>query len=237
MASLMPVFVFCPASRRPSSAPKNLACFAVVIGVCGLSLHPFPGIALPPLCVLPHLRPIESNLNELMGLDSDSTNGPHHPQAYRCPPDKSSVDPSTNILQKSQTRFGPPVHTYTRAQGIEDGTLVDVSTVAQEAGIRFSVALTRAAWERCVTVPEGVECQDEDGRLWDVLWLLRQAIRADIAESYRTGNRRIGNTIRFGVHVRNNNRSGFPPLAYLKSICGPGDNGEPVLTVMLPEED
>ncbi len=25
--------------------------------------------------------------------------------------------------------------------------------------------------------------------------------------------------------------------ATLKAMCGPGDNGEPVLTVMLPEED
>jgi hypothetical protein len=37
--------------------------------------------------------------------------------------------------------------------------------------------------------------------------------------------------------VRNDNRSGTPPLVRLKALCGPGDQGEPVITVMLPEED
>jgi hypothetical protein len=40
---------------------------------------------------------------------------------------------------------------------------------AQEAGIRFPVALTAAEWERCVAMPPSVACQDEAGRLWDVL--------------------------------------------------------------------
>jgi hypothetical protein len=47
---------------------------------------------------------------------------------------------------------------------------IDVSAVAREAGIRYPVALTRAAWEKCVTVPPGVLYQDESGRLWDVVW-------------------------------------------------------------------
>jgi hypothetical protein len=40
--------------------------------------------------------------------------------------------------------------------------------------------------------------------------------------------------VRFGVHVRNDNRERTPPLVRLKALCGPGDQGEPVLTVMLP---
>lgn len=133
--------------------------------------------------------------------------------------------------------FGPPIYTYTRAQAIEDGALVDVTATAREAGLRFPVALTRAAWERCVTIPKGVRCQDEAGRLWDVLHCLHYAIRDDIYRSYTTRNRRAGDTVRFGVHVRNDNRNRIPPLVQLKSICGPGDDGEPVLTIMLPEED
>ena len=61
------------------------------------------------------------------------------------------------------------IYRYTRAQAIEDGVLIDVSAVACEAGIAYPVALTSAAWGRCVAVPPGVECQDEAGRLWDVL--------------------------------------------------------------------
>jgi hypothetical protein len=60
------------------------------------------------------------------------------------------------------------IHRYRRAQALADGVLVDVSATAREAGIRYPVALTRAAWERCVAIPPGVVCQDEAGRLWDV---------------------------------------------------------------------
>jgi hypothetical protein len=102
--------------------------------------------------------------------------------------------------------------------------LIDVSATAREAGIRYPVALTCAAWGRCVAVLPGVECQDEAGRLWDVLRLA--AGRSD-----------GGAEVRFGVHVRNDNREGTPPLVRLKALCGPGDQGEPVITVMVPEED
>jgi hypothetical protein len=119
------------------------------------------------------------------------------------------------------------VHRYSRAQATEDGVLIDVSAVAREAGIRYPVALTSAAWARCVAVPPGVECQDEAGRLWDVLFLLRLAI----------GRSDGGSVVRFGVHVRDSNREGTPPLVRLKAVCGPGDQGEPVITVMVPDED
>jgi hypothetical protein len=117
------------------------------------------------------------------------------------------------------------MHAYTRADALRDGVLIDVSATAKEAGIRWPVALTRAAWERCVQVPPGVICQDEAGRLWDVLFLL--ALSARQAE---------GAEVRFAVHVRNDNRDRTAPLVRLKAVCGPGDGGEPVLTVMMPGE-
>ena len=122
---------------------------------------------------------------------------------------------------------GDLIHRYGRADALRDGVLIDVSATASEADIRWPVALTCAAWERCVRVPPGVVCQDEAGRLWDVLFLLACAI-------WRGGN---GAGMRFGVHVRNDNRERTPPLVHLKAVCGPGDDGEPVVTVMLPEED
>src|SRR5436190_11599196 len=102
------------------------------------------------------------------------------------------------------------IHRYTRADALRDGALIDVSQTAKEAGIRWPVALTRAVWERCVSVPPGVAYQDEAGRLWDVLWLLRCAI-----------GRGNGAAVRFGVHVRNDNRDRTPPLVRLKALCGP----------------
>src|SRR5262245_23469381 len=75
----------------------------------------------------------------------------------------------------------------------------DRRATAQEAGIRWPVALTAAAWAKCVEVPPGVACQDEAGRLWDMLWLLRCAVG------------RGGPEVRFGVLVRNDNRERTPP--------------------------
>jgi hypothetical protein len=119
------------------------------------------------------------------------------------------------------------IHRYGRADALRDGTLIDVSASAREAGLRYPVALTAAVWGRCVAVPPGVTGQDDAGRLWDLLWMLRLAVRAS------TG----GSEVRFAVRVREDNRERTPPLVRLKALCGPGDQGEPVITVLLPEED
>src|ERR1700739_616105 len=103
------------------------------------------------------------------------------------------------------------IHPYSRKQDVEDGTLIDVTPAAREAGITFPVALTAAAWARCVAVPPGVACQDEGGRLWDVLTMFRFAAR-----------RAAGDSLSFALHVRNSNRRGTPPLVRLKAVCGPG---------------
>jgi hypothetical protein len=119
------------------------------------------------------------------------------------------------------------IYGYSRKQAIEDGVLIDVSVTAREAGFRFPVALTRAVWEQCVRVPDSVSGQDEAGRLWDILWMLHLAIK-------QHGG---GSEIAFALHVRNDNRNGTPPLVRLKALCGPGDDAEPVITILLPEED
>ncbi|APW63519.1 DUF6573 family protein [Paludisphaera borealis] len=118
------------------------------------------------------------------------------------------------------------IHSYTRAQAIEDGTLVDVSVRAKEAGFKIPVALTRAVWSRYVEIPAGVDCQDEAGRLWDVLWMLHVAI----------GQTGLGqDTLSYQLYVRNDNQK--PRLVNLKATCGPGDDAAPVLTILCPDED
>ena len=46
--------------------------------------------------------------------------------------------------------FGPVVASYSRAQAIEDGVLIDVTAMAREAGFKWPVALTHTAWCDCV---------------------------------------------------------------------------------------
>ena len=116
------------------------------------------------------------------------------------------------------------IFAYTRAQAIEDGVLIDVSEMAKEAGFTMPVAITATAWGMYVTVPDGVECQDEQGRLWDILSMLRFAIK-------RGGQ---GSQLLFTLLVNND---GEPKPVELKAICGPGDDAEPVITIMLPHED
>ena len=89
------------------------------------------------------------------------------------------------------------------------------------------MAITSTVWGKYVEVPEGVSCQDERGRLWDILWMLR------------CNARRGGDTLFFKLYVRNHNRERLTSrdLVTLKAICGPGDTPEPVITIMLPDED
>ncbi|HZZ26707.1 MAG TPA: DUF6573 family protein [Pirellulales bacterium] len=115
---------------------------------------------------------------------------------------------------------------YSREAAIADGVLIDVSALAEEAGVKYPTAMTAAVFAECVRVPDGVEGQDEDGRLWNVLTMFRLAARASKSSS----------TIRFSVLVRNaNNRA--PQPVELKAVCGPGDDVSPVITIMLPNED
>jgi len=116
---------------------------------------------------------------------------------------------------------------YSRKQAIEDGVLVDVTETAKEAGMKYPTALTTAVWQKYVVVPEGVEGQDEQGRLWDILWMLRAAIVSD--------KRTEASRVDFKLMVRNDNRR--PKEVVLKALCGPGADAEPVVTVMLPHED
>lgn len=126
--------------------------------------------------------------------------------------------------------FGEPIHTYTRAQALEDGVLVDVSETAREAGFRFPVAMTRAAWADCVEWTDADSkrqtYQDESGRLWDVIWMASRAAR-------RGGSETLFELLR----VPRGGRGQRPRRTVLKMHCGPGDAGEPCITLSLPSED
>ena len=131
-------------------------------------------------------------------------------------------------MNPNESPFGDVVFSYTRAQAVADGVQVEVTKTAREAGISFPVFLTRTAFDAYVTVPPGVTGQDEAGRLWDVLWMLRFAILRS-----RPGCDRIP----VALYVRNDNRAA--KLVKLVATCGPLDIGDPqpAITVMMPDED
>ena len=120
--------------------------------------------------------------------------------------------------------FGPIIYAYTRADAIRDGELIDVTATAAEMGYRVPVAVTRAVWVGVVE-PDDTPGQSAEGRLWDVLWMLHYAIA--------TGPR-AGSTIAFQLYAL---IGGVSRLVTLKAEMGPGDEAEPVLTIMWPDED
>ena len=145
---------------------------------------------------------------------------------------KNSQPSPNNADGQSGSDFGPVIYSYTRAQAVADGVQVEVTKTALEAGISFPVFLTRGVFDQYVTVPEGVTAQDEAGRLWDVVWMLRFAIlRA------RGGASVPASRLPVALYVRNDDRAAR--LVKLIATCGPLDLDEPqpAITVMWPDED
>ncbi len=121
------------------------------------------------------------------------------------------------------------IHAYTRAQAIADGVLVDLSKepMCREAGFKLPIAMTATAFSQAVggldgePLPSG---QDQKGRLWDVLMVMR----------FEAGRHRETDRFNFDVLVWDGKKHN---TVHLWCHIGPGDQGEPVLTVMLQGED
>ena len=123
------------------------------------------------------------------------------------------------------------IEVYTRAQAFEDGVLVDISEWAREYGFVFPVAVNNSVWS-LIEDPEGMKCagQSVKGRGLDVVAMLATYIKRSQG----------GSAIKFPVIFTTGiSRTGKEKREtfWLKGVCGPGDNGEPVITVMLPDED
>jgi len=122
---------------------------------------------------------------------------------------------------------------YTRTQALEDGVLVDVSTLAKEAGFTIPVAVTSAVWERCIFWTEEDDdrqtIQHTNGRLWDVLSMLKFAVSGSKGQLDRLYYKLL--------IIPRGGKATRPKLTTLKALIGGGDNGEPVITIMLPNED
>jgi len=140
---------------------------------------------------------------------------------------------NTSYEQSAESFFGDIISTYTRAQAIEDGVLIDISSTAKEAGFEWPVAMTAGAWADCVAWSDrdsqAQVYQDQSGRLYDVIFIAFQAISL----SRETGDRLLFRLYR----VPRDGHSMDAELTTLKLIVGPGDSGEPVITIMLVDED
>lgn len=119
------------------------------------------------------------------------------------------------------------ISAYTRAQALEDGVLVDLSYLAREAGFRWPLAVTRAVWS-VIEPGSGLKREGQDwiGRAWDLLSILRAEMRSGQG----------GREVRFAPYFLMEPCKP-PRQVAMRAVSGPGDDGEPVITVMMPDED
>jgi hypothetical protein len=118
---------------------------------------------------------------------------------------------------------------YTRAEALEDGVLRDVSLVAGGVGFKIPVAVTAGVWAECVAVAFGSASRQrrEEERLFR---LLRAACMAA-----RNCKDRHADLLCFDL-LPSPALPGQDPVRLVLSV-GPGDQGEPVATILFPYED
>lgn len=121
-------------------------------------------------------------------------------------------------MTKQAVEAVPP---ETRAARIENGKLIDVSAAASKLGYINPVAVTRSVWNH-VIVPSEAERrwgQTEESRLHDMLFQYRLMARRHPASRIVT----------FRVPVSDQQP---PHNILLTALSGPGDDCEPVITIM-----
>ncbi len=126
--------------------------------------------------------------------------------------------------------FGDIISSYSRADAIRDGVLIQApGDLMADAGIVFPVCLTDSVYSGYINPSNLTDMpgQSVEGRMWDLLWMLRVSIK--------TGGGR-GDRLSYSVLFQMEPGK-EPVLVDLISVCGPGDMGEPVITIMLPGED
>lgn len=113
---------------------------------------------------------------------------------------------------------------YTRSDAIRDKVIIPISDkMIREAGFKVPIAMTCTLFEKYIKTE--LPTQSEPGRIWDMLCILN--VNAQMAGD--------SDTIYFEVIFLMNDEK--EECVKLKAIIGPGDTPEPVLTVMLPDED
>ncbi len=124
-------------------------------------------------------------------------------------------------------------YNYNRSQAIEDGVLVDVTDTAKAIGIKWHVAVTSAVWRDYIVWTDNdirrQGPQETADRLWHIIFILHRTMRkADRHED----------VIFFELDILPRDGASYRvKLTRLKAVISAGDHFEPVITIMLPDED
>ena len=151
------------------------------------------------------------------------------------------MNDDSNIISLDQKRleafWGKPISIYTRAQALTDGVLVDLTSIAMRYGFKIPMACTSAVWHSIewsqAIEDQKSECtgQSTEGRLHDVMSMASLA-------AHRAARNDPSSVVEFRVLLvpREDSTVQAKEETLVLVVAG-GDQGEPVLTLMLPGED
>ncbi len=133
-----------------------------------------------------------------------------------------TIENETTVLRHGV--FGDVISGYSRKSAIDDGVLISLDELAREVGIKFPLCVTSAVWHDVLDrndIPE----TDTVGRCWDMLTILRYAIKQSSG----------GSEIKFAPMFVT--ESGKPPRpVLLRAQCHPDDDGLPTITIFKADE-
>lgn len=118
------------------------------------------------------------------------------------------------------------IFSYTRADALADGVLIDITPTAQTYGFKLPTAISDALYHGYVVPPEGLlgQGQSLEGRMHDLLTLAMIAARKGLEQDS------------VYLHVLFLMKPGKLEKVRVVLHVGPGDSAEPVLTLCLPED-
>ena len=123
-------------------------------------------------------------------------------------------------MKEHDSIFGDAIYSYSRRQAIADGVLVDLCKIVPfRRAFKYHVACTSAVWD-IIEAAITKEHQDLSGIAHDICTMALLTIQLATDPSL----------IRFKVSIAGNTHT-------FKLHIGPGDEAEPVLTLMFPNED
>lgn len=109
-----------------------------------------------------------------------------------------------------------------RRDAIDDGDLIEITRMGRDIGITFPLAVSARAAQSMVPFPN-IPQETVTENLWDTLHAFRDKARMTNAEEFE-----------FQASLYQN---GLVPTITFKAAVSPGDDGEPVITIMMPDED
>ncbi|WP_411330726.1 DUF6573 family protein [Desulfovibrio desulfuricans] len=118
---------------------------------------------------------------------------------------------------------------YTRKRAIDDGIMVDVSDFVSDFGFIVPVAITNNLFTRYIQPTNKLSDagQSSESRMIDLLVVMM------IKLFQRPNTEQLSFNVSFDMEYEEKIES---KLVQILAVIGQGDAGEPVLTIMLPED-